>query len=205
MIPGETGGPFPADGSNGPNVLAETGIVRRDIRSSLGAGGTVAPGIPLTVALTIVDTANGCRPLNGAAVYIWHCDRNGLYSMYDRGAATETYLRGVQPTDAAGVATFTSIFPAAYTGRWPHVHFEIFPSLAAAGSTANKLATSQLAIPRDVCEVAFATPGYEASVTELARLSLESDNVFRDGWDLQLATLAGNPTSGYTATLVVGV
>ncbi len=35
--PQETAGPFPGDGSNGPNVLIEAGIVRSDIRSSFGS------------------------------------------------------------------------------------------------------------------------------------------------------------------------
>lgn len=36
-IPSETAGPFPGDGSNGPNVLREAGIVRSDIRTSFGS------------------------------------------------------------------------------------------------------------------------------------------------------------------------
>ena len=101
-IPEETAGPFPGDGSNGVNVLTESGVVRSDIRASFGASTTVAEGVPLTIDLTIVDTADGCAPLAGAAVYLWHCDREGRYSMYSEGAADENYLRGVQETDADG-------------------------------------------------------------------------------------------------------
>jgi len=57
------------------------------------------------------------RPLPGAAVYVWHCDRAGRYSLYSSGVASENYLRGIQVTDAAGRVTFNSIFPAYYTGR----------------------------------------------------------------------------------------
>jgi protocatechuate 3,4-dioxygenase beta subunit len=121
-IPEETAGPFPGDGSNGPDVLTETGIVRRDITSSFGSSSTVAQGVPLTIDLVIQDTANGCGAMSGAAVYVWHCDREGRYSMYSAGATGENYLRGVQETDADGRVSFTSIFPAAYPGRWPHVH-----------------------------------------------------------------------------------
>jgi hypothetical protein len=35
-IPEETAGPFPGDGSNGPDVLSQSGVVRSDIRSSFG-------------------------------------------------------------------------------------------------------------------------------------------------------------------------
>src|SRR5262245_33798282 len=47
LIPSETAGPYPGDGTNGPNVLTQSGIVRSDIRASFGsAGTTVAPGTP---------------------------------------------------------------------------------------------------------------------------------------------------------------
>jgi protocatechuate 3,4-dioxygenase beta subunit len=124
-IPEETEGPFPGDGSNGPNVLTEDGVVRGDIRSSIGSASGVAKGVPLTVELTVVD-ASTCAPRAGAAVYVWHCDMNGGYSMYSQGVSNENYLRGVQATDANGKASFQSIFPACYAGRWPHIHFEVF-------------------------------------------------------------------------------
>ena len=129
VIPEETAGPFPGDGSNGPDVLSEAGVVRKDIRSSFGASSTVAEGIPLAINLTIQDAGGDCAPLAGAAVYIWHCDRGGAYSLYSEAAADENYLRGVQAADDAGLVTFQSIFPACYPGRWPHIHFEVFPSL----------------------------------------------------------------------------
>ena len=146
-IPEETAGPFPGDGSNGPNILTESGIVRSDITPSFGSSTTVAEGVPLTVRLALQDAANGCAPLAGAAVYLWHCDREGRYSMYSDGVTEENYLRGVQEADADGMVTFTSIFPACYQGRWPHIHFEVYPSLAEATAAGTLLATSQLAFP----------------------------------------------------------
>lgn len=129
-IPQETAGPYPGDGSNGPNVLEASGVVRRDITSSFGTGSATAEGVPLTFTLTLLDNANGCVPLAGAAVYAWHCDRDGKYSMYDSGLAGENYLRGVQEADSNGQVTFSSIFPGAYSGRWPHIHFEVFESMS---------------------------------------------------------------------------
>jgi protocatechuate 3,4-dioxygenase beta subunit len=205
QIPEETAGPFPGDGSNGPNILSESGIVRGDIRSSFGSASGVAEGVPLTINLRLLDTSNGCAALAGAAVYLWHCDAAGLYSMYSQDAAGENYLRGVQEADNTGTVTFTSIFPAAYAGRWPHIHFEVYPSLAKATNSADKIATSQLAFPKDVCEAVYATDGYQASVRNLAQTSLETDNVFRDGHDSQLATVTGSVSAGYVATLPVPV
>lgn len=204
-IPEETGGPYPADGSNGVNVLTESGIVRSDITTSFGTGSAVAPGIPLTITLTVLDTVNASAPLEGAAVYLWHCDRDGNYSMYSRAIAQENYLRGVQAADANGVVTFKSIFPGCYSGRWPHCHFEVYPSLAKATTASGKLRTSQLALPKDVCDTIYATDGYADSASNLARVSLDTDNVFRDGYSLQLATVTGTASSGLTATLNVPV
>ncbi|MBC9727687.1 intradiol ring-cleavage dioxygenase [Streptomyces sp. TRM68367] len=206
-VPEETAGPFPGDGSGGVNVLKESGVVRDDITSSFGdsAGGT-AGGVPLTVTLTVVDAASGCgTPKKGAAVYVWHCDREGRYSLYTEGVTDENYLRGVQETDDRGQVTFRSVFPGCYQGRWPHIHFEVFGSLADATAARSITNTSQLALPKDVCDTVYATDGYDRSVTHLAELSLESDSVFSDGHDQQLAAAKGSAGDGYTATLTVAV
>ena len=191
-IPQETAGPYPGDGSNGPNVLAASGVVRQDITSSFGTGSARAEGVPLTFTLTLLDNANGCVPLAGAAVYAWHCDRDGKYSMYDSGLANENYLRGVQEADASGQVTFRSIFPGAYSGRWPHIHFEVFESMSNATAAGQVLAVSQIALTKAACDDVYATPGYEASVRNMARTTLQSDNVFGDdGGIYQLATMTG--------------
>jgi protocatechuate 3,4-dioxygenase beta subunit len=204
-IPEETAGPFPGDGSNGINVLTTSGIVRTDITGSFGASSGRAEGVPLTVRLTVLDTGNGSVPLRGAAVYLWHCDREGRYSLYSDGVTRENYLRGVQETGSTGVVTFTSIYPAAYSGRWPHIHFEVYPSLAAATTASGKLRTSQLALPEDTNRLVYATDGYGASVANMSRTSLAADNVFSDGYSLQLATVTGSVRSGLTAALNVPV
>jgi protocatechuate 3,4-dioxygenase beta subunit len=111
----------------------------------------------------------------------------------------------VQETDADGTATFTSIYPACYDGRWPHVHFEVYPSLADATSGSSPIATSQIALPEDVSSAVYATDGYEQSVSNLSRVSLESDMVFSDGAELETATVTGSIDEGYTVALTVGV
>lgn len=206
LIPEETAGPFPGDGSNGPNVLNQSGVVREDLRSSFGSSSGTATGVPLTIRLAIRDAANGCSPMQGAAVYVWHCDRDGNYSLYSPAAASQNYLRGVQATNGGGVATFQSIFPACYSGRWPHIHFEIYRNLEAATDEANKIATSQIALPKDICEAVYATDGYAQSVQNLSRVSLEGDNVFGDdGGVHELGTMSGDVANGLTVTLAVNV
>ena len=166
-VPEETAGPFPGDGSNGPNVLSESGVVRRDITRSFGDASGVAEGVPTTLALTLLDVAGGGGPLAGAAVYVWHCDIAGRYSLYDGDIASENYLRGVQESDGDGNLSFETIFPAAYSGRWPHIHFEVYESLDAATTGSSKLRTSQVALPKEVCDRVFASPGYEQSLENL--------------------------------------
>ncbi|MGJ7531867.1 MULTISPECIES: intradiol ring-cleavage dioxygenase [unclassified Variovorax] len=212
-LPAETSGPYPADGTNTASgstsdVLTASGIVRSDIRSSFISSSTVAQGVALTITLTLQNTNASCAGLSGYAIYLWHCDRSGNYSLYT--AAAESYLRGVQITDSAGQVSFTTIFPACYSGRWPHMHFEVFTSLSAATTGKNSVLTSQLAMPSDVCNAIYPNvTGYSASVANLAAVSLSTDNVFGDNTAAQIAamtpTMSGSATAGYTARAVIGL
>jgi len=202
-VPDETGGPYPADGSNGVNSLDDSGIVRSDIRSSYDISTNVAEGVPLTVRLTVRDASSG-DALAGAAVYLWHATRDGKYSLYT--LPDENYLRGVQETDASGTVQFTTVFPGCYDGRWPHIHFEVYSSLAEATSSGPIVKTSQIAMPKEACDAVYATSGYESSVANLARTSLSQDMVFGDDGGIhQLASMSGDASGGYTASLTIGV
>ena len=205
VIPEETAGPFPGDGSNGPDVLNLSGVVRSDIRSSFAGLTGTAVGVPLRVTLRLVSLQAGCTAAAGLAVYLWHCDRAGRYSLYSAGATDQNYLRGVQESDANGELAFSTIVPGCYAGRWPHIHFEVYPSLGEASSVGNKIATSQLALPEAACAAVYATTGYEASVGNLQRVSLNTDNVFRDGANHQTASMSGSVTAGLQAVLTVAV
>ena len=204
-VPDETGGPYPADGSNGVNVLDDSGIVRSDIRSSFGSSTTVAEGVPLTIELTVRDAATGSA-LAGAGVYLWHCDRDGNYSLYSDGLENINYLRGVQETDAMGTVRFTSIYPACYSGRWPHIHFEVYSDVANAVASGPIVKTSQIALPEEVDALVYATSGYEQSVRNMSQTSLARDNVFGDDGGIhQIASMSGSVANGYTAALTIGV
>ncbi|WP_062304030.1 dioxygenase family protein [Demequina subtropica] len=204
-IPDETAGPYPGDGSNGPDVLEDSGIVRRDIRSSIG-GSDPVPGVPLDFTFTVLDMANGGAPMVGAAVYAWHCSAAGLYSMYSDGVTDETWLRGVQVTDDNGDVTFTSVMPGCYTGRWTHIHFEVYASVDDIEDSSKAIATSQMAFPQNVLDAVYALDTYDGSAANLAQLSLATDNVFGDdGGVHQMGTLKGDPDAGYTAALTVPI
>lgn len=203
--PEETGGPYPADGTNGPNVLTEDGVVRQDITTSFAGSSGTAEGVPLRIELRVLDSGAGCAPLAGAAVYLWHADRDGNYSIYSEAIADQNYLRGVQIADDDGQLGFTSIFPGCYDGRWPHIHFEVYETRAAATSGRNAILTSQIALPETADEQAYATSGYEDSVSNLSRVSLSSDMVFRDGAEAQTPTVRGDASSGFTIAMDIVV
>jgi protocatechuate 3,4-dioxygenase beta subunit len=188
-------------------VLTQSGVVRQDIRGSFAGMSGTAAGVPLTIKLKIVNAnANAsCGAAGGMAVYLWHCDRSGNYSLYSSGVTNQNYLRGVQEADAGGEVTFTTIFPGCYDGRMPHVHFEVYPSLAKASSAANRIKTSQFTFPLATCNEAYTATGYASSVRSLAAISYVTDNVFSDGTALQMASMSGDMVNGYVATLTVGV
>jgi len=203
-IPEETNGPYPADGTQDLNILEQSGIERQDIRTSLD-GGKAVEGVALTMAFVVTDMAND-KPFEGAAVYAWHCDAEGRYSMYTEGVTDQTWLRGVQVADADGKVSFTTIVPGCYSGRWPHIHFEVYPDKASATDVDNVIATSQVAFPEDMLTPIYERSEYGGSAGNMSGVgSVESDGIFSDSLDLQMPTITGSIDSGYTATLKVGV
>lgn len=212
-LPAETPGPFPADGTNVRegqlvNILTEAGVVREDIRTSIGGLQPVAEGVPVALELTLQDVGRACAPLAGHAVYLWQCDAAGVYSIY--GAADRNYLRGVGISDAAGRVRFTTVLPGCYPGRWPHLHFEVFTSAEAAVNGRQALLTSQFAFPEAACAATYASdPRYAASVQPFEGVSLRRDGIFRDSSEAELAaqvlTVTGDPGAGYRAFAAVGL
>lgn len=192
-------------------MLTASGIVRSDITSSFIGSTTTATGVPLEITLQLVDVNNGCAAIADAAIYVWHCDAYGRYSLYSSGVTTESYLRGVQVTDSEGKVTFTTIYPACYSGRWPHIHFEIFTgglTSASTGRTASLI--SQLAMPAAVNTAVFTGDSrYTASIANYNAITLSSDNVFGDNTSAQIAqmtpSLTGTVTSGYTGSALIGI
>lgn len=207
----ETEGPYPANGmgrgGGSPNVLAESGILREDIRSSFAGLTGTAPGVPLKIELTLQDTAQDCAPMAGAAVYVWHCDAAGGYSVY--ALPDQNYLRGVQIADPEGRLTFTTVYPGCYRGRVPHIHFQVFPTAEDAATASNSRLISQFAFPDEVSTEIYRRAEYDGSIAAFNDISLSSDNVFRDNTDAQIAAMtfdiAGSIDTGLTASATVGI
>ena len=208
-IPEETAGPYPGDGSNGPNVLTESGVVRSDITSQLrlGVGGgrgraadPAAPGLR-------PGRRRRRRRWPAPRSTLWHCDREGSYSMYDGDVVDENYLRGVQEADEDGWLEFTTIFPACYAGRWPHVHFEVYESLDSATSAVEQAAHLPARVPpgrlrrglrdRRATSSRVDQPGPASAWTPTA----SSATATRCRWPRSPA----RSTTGYVATLNVPV
>ncbi len=213
ILPEETNGPYPADGSNTANgslanVLVDSGLIREDIRESFGEFSGTAEGVPLELELVIADATNSCAPLAGYLIYIWHCTQDGQYSIYN--LADQNYLRGAGIADENGKVKFTTIYPGCYNGRVPHIHFEVYPSAEAATSYEHRALCSQFAFPDETSsEVYTSVDGYADSISAFNAISMESDNVFGDNSDAEKEAmtldLTGSIEDGFKGTLTIAI
>ncbi|MEO3408554.1 intradiol ring-cleavage dioxygenase [Mucilaginibacter sp. CAU 1740] len=184
VAPTETEGPYP---THSPASYVRSNIT--DDRT----------GYKLTVKITINNTNNSCNALSGALVDIWHCDAAGNYSEYGGSGSQSTnytsvhFLRGRQTTDTNGLVTFTSIFPGWYTGRATHIHAHIY------NSTGTSLKVTQIAFPEGTGTALAAVNGYTKGMSGYTYNA--SDNVFSDGYSLELASVTGNTTDGFVLTI----
>jgi protocatechuate 3,4-dioxygenase beta subunit len=188
ITPEETAGPYP----DRLGMVNTPAFFRQDITEGRS-------GLPVTLALTVVNVAKSCVALAGAAVEIWQCDASGNYSEYAQpgyNGTGQTFLRGLQTTDASGRATFRTIYPGWYQGRATHIHVQVFVNGAV-------IKTTQIAFPEDVSAAVYRTSVYASHGQNTT--SNNSDNVFADGTQYEMATLSGDAASGYTATLTIGV
>jgi protocatechuate 3,4-dioxygenase beta subunit len=182
VSPSETIGPFPS--------LAD--FVRSDIREG-------RPGTPVTLNITVVNANSGCSAVAGAVVDVWQTDAAGHYSQYAQGGYDgrgDTFLRGLQTTDAGGRATFTTVYPGWYAGRATHIHVEVTVN-------GRSVKVTQIAFPENVNAEVYASGVYASrgpNPTSNAR-----DGIFSDSLASELATVSGSPANGYTAAFTVGV
>lgn len=178
LTPEQTAGPFVTEGD----------AVRRNVTEG-------KPGVPLTLRLTVVD-ASTCTPIRGAAVDIWHCDAAGVYSGFaQEGTAGETFLRGIQRTNAKGVATFRTIYPGWYPGRTVHVHTRVYLG----GSVIH---TGQLYFPDTVTDAVFRRTPYRARPNRDPRNA--GDALFRNGGARSMLKVTKQGT-GYLGSITMGV
>ena len=178
VTPSETIGPYPS--------LVD--LFRSDIRE--GKSGT-----QLDLAITVVNTVGSCAPLSGVNVEIWQCDADGNYSQYGSERA-QTYLRGIQTTDANGQVRFTTVYPGWYRGRATHIHVEV---------TRNNqsLKVTQIAFPDAVNNEVYGAGVYASRGSNPTTNT--RDGIFADSINSEMASITGNPSSGYAATFTIGL
>ena len=176
--PNETAGPYPS----------KSDIVRSDIRENRS-------GVPLALAIRVINVSNACAPLANANVEIWQCDAAGNYSEYGT-QTSQTYLRGIQTTDANGQVNFMTIYPGWYQGRATHIHIEVTVN-------GRSVKVTQIAFPETINAAVYATSVY-ASRGNNPTSNLQ-DGIFADSLSSELVTPSGNPAAGYSASYQVGV
>ena len=178
VTPSETAGPFPS----------LTDMFRSDIRG--GKTGTL-----LTLTIKVVNANSACAPVAGANVEIWHVDAAGDYSQYGAQAG-QTFLRGIQTTNASGEVVFTTIYPGWYQGRATHIHAEV-----TIGGVSRKV--TQIAFPESVNATVHRSGVYASRGTN--PISNAGDGIFADSLASEIVTPAGDPASGYAATFQIGI
>jgi protocatechuate 3,4-dioxygenase beta subunit len=178
VTPSETAGPYPS----------LTDLLRSDIRE--GKSGT-----PLTLTIKVVNVSNACAAVADANVEIWHCDVSGNYSQYGT-QATQTYLRGIQTTNAGGDVTFTTIYPGWYQGRATHIHAEV-----TIGGRSVKV--TQIAFPESINNTVHTSGVYASRGSNPT--SNAADGIFADSLSAELVTPTGSVASGYAASFQIGI
>ena len=178
VTPSETIGPYPS----------RNDFFRSDIREA-------KPGTALTLTITVVNTNGNCSPVSGADVEIWQCDASGNYSQYGTQSA-QTYLRGIQTTDAAGQVRFVTVYPGWYQGRATHIHVEV---------TRNGVSSkvTQIAFPESTNAAVYGTGVYASRGANPT--SNTQDGIFADSLNSELAAVSGDAATGLTATFQVAI
>ena len=176
LTPEQTEGPYYVAGEK----------VRRNITEG-------RPGTPLTLRLKVVNVSN-CKPIRNAAVDIWHTDALGVYSGV-QGSPGTTFMRGIQRTDANGLAVFKTVYPGWYTGRAVHIHVKVHIA-------GNVVHTGQLYFPDSVTDRVYAKTPYASRPNRDTRNA--ADSIYRNGGSKSVLRLSRSG-AGYLAALAMGV
>jgi protocatechuate 3,4-dioxygenase beta subunit len=166
-------------------------IANEKLRRNIAEG---KPGTPLTLRAKVVD-ASTCKPIKGATVDIWHADASGVYSGFGQGSGNRTFMRGIQKTDAKGVAVFQTVYPGWYQGRTVHIHVKVHLG-------GNVVHTGQLYFPDAVTDAVYAKAPYTGRPGRDTRNS--DDAIFRNGGSKSTVSLK-HSAAGYLATIAMGV
>ncbi len=173
--------------TEGPYYIANE-AVRRNITEG-------RPGVPLLLRSFVVN-ASTCKAIKAAAVDIWHADAGGVYSGFGSGAASRTFMRGIQRTNAKGLALFRTVYPGWYQGRTVHIHVKVHLG-------GNVVHTGQLYFPDAVTDAVYRNKPYSSRPSRDVRNA--ADSIFRNGGSKSLLSVKKNSSGVYVATIMMGV
>jgi protocatechuate 3,4-dioxygenase beta subunit len=173
--------------TEGPYYIANE-AVRRNITDG-------RPGAPLLLRAFVVN-ASTCKPIKGAAVDVWHADAGGVYSGFGQGAGNRTFMRGVQRSNAKGLALFRTVYPGWYQGRTVHIHVKVHLG-------GNVVHTGQLYFPDAVTDAAYRQAPYSSRPNRDVRNA--ADSIFRNGGSKSLLSVRKNSAGVYVASIMMGV
>jgi len=167
-------------------------IAREKVRRNITDG---RPGTPLLLRAFVVD-ASTCRAIKNAAVDIWHADAEGIYSGFGEGAASRTFMRGIQRSNAKGLVLFRTVYPGWYQGRTVHIHVKVHLG-------GNVLHTGQLYFPDTVTDAVYRKAPYNSRPNRSTRNA--ADAIYRNGGKKSQVSVRKNSAGVYVATIVMGV
>jgi protocatechuate 3,4-dioxygenase beta subunit len=153
------------------------------------------PGAPMLLRTFVVD-ATTCRPIRNAAVDIWHADAGGVYSGFGAGASNRTFMRGIQRTNAKGLASFRSVYPGWYQGRTVHIHVKVHVG-------GNVVHTGQLFFSDTLTDAVYRASPYSSRPNRTTRNA--TDSIYRDGGSRSLLHVKKSTAGLYVATITMGV
>jgi protocatechuate 3,4-dioxygenase beta subunit len=173
--------------TEGPYYIANE-AVRRNITEG-------RPGAPMLLRAFVVN-ASTCKAIKGAAVDIWHADASGVYSGFGQGASSRTFMRGIQRTNAKGLAVFRTVYPGWYQGRTVHIHVKVHLG-------GNVVHTGQLYFPDALTDAVYRRTPYSGRPNRDVRNS--GDAIYRNGGSKSLLAVRRNKSGVYVATITMGV
>lgn len=204
------------------NTMLHRSDVRGNTATAKTSAGVLQQGVPLNLAINVLDATNGCKPLNGVAVDIWHANAHGLYSdetSQQAGGGTsagdtggQDFLRGYQVTGKdrglrhsalPGQVSFKTIWPGWYTGRAIHIHVRV-RKLASSGATIAGYTTQIFFSDADNNRVLTAVAPYNTRSPEKDPTTDENDTVLQSSDDAtNIVAVTGSISKGFAATFNV--
>jgi protocatechuate 3,4-dioxygenase beta subunit len=153
------------------------------------------PGTRLMLHTTVVDVAT-CKAIPGAIVDVWHADAAGVYSGFGTGASSRTFMRGLQRTNASGLAVFQTVYPGWYQGRTVHIHVKVHVG-------GNVVHTGQLYFPDSLTDAVYKKAPYSSRPGRTTRNA--NDSVYVNGGKNSMLGVSADGNGGYVASITMGV